>query len=62
MATKEVNPAEKMLRTKKKLIKRLTNEIALVRQNAEEEVEQIKSRIRLAQVLADALEKGTLKP
>ena len=57
-----LNAAEKMLKTKKKLIARLKQDIEAVRKDAEVEVSSIQGRIRVAQTLVDALEKGTLKP
>lgn len=60
--TTQPTAAERMLRTKKKLVTRLKKEIADVRWQADEEVKRIESRIRIAQSLVDALERGTLKP
>ena len=54
--------AEKMLRNKKTLISRLNGEIKQVRFDAEGKVEQIQSRIRMAQSIIEHLERGTLKP
>jgi hypothetical protein len=60
--TPKLNAAERMLRSKKKLIIRLKSDIAKAQQAADYEIERIQGRIRIAQALADALEKGTLKP
>ena len=57
-----LNAAEKMLKGKKKLILRLRQEIKNVQFEADQEIERINGRIRVAQTLVDALEKGTLKP
>lgn len=59
---KDMSPVERMKRGKSSLIKRLKNEINAVREDAAEEVRGIESRIRIAQSILDALEKGTLKP
>lgn len=60
--TAKVNEAERLLLVKRKLIKRLNEEIVIVRENADAAVVKIQSRIRIAQTLVAALEKGTLKP
>lgn len=59
---KEYTPAEKLTASKQRLIKTLRDNIRTVRADAEVEVKRIESRIRIAQSLLDALQKGTLKP
>lgn len=54
--------AERLLASNRKLIKRLREEIKRVRVDSDEEIAKIEGRIRIAQTLVDALEKGTLKP
>lgn len=58
---KAVNPAARMIETKRKLIVRLNSEIRNVRKNAAADVQSIKFRIRQAQIVMGALEKGTLR-
>lgn len=55
-----MTPVERMIAGKKKLIRRLEKEIVDARMNAEREVENIQFRIRQAQTILHALEKGTL--
>ena len=62
MQNGKLNAAEKMLRGKKKLIKRLRADIENEKQIAAQNIEGIEARIRIAQTLVDALEKGTLRP
>jgi hypothetical protein len=57
-----LNAAEKMLKGKRNLIKRLKGEIRQTELDAADEIERINGRIKIAQALVDALEKGTLKP
>lgn len=59
---KKLTAAEQLLASKRRLIGRLRDEIASVRGRADEAVAKIEGRIRIAQALVDALEKGTLKP
>jgi hypothetical protein len=63
MAKKTVkqSPVEKMADSKRKLIVRLNNEIKDVFAEAERRAEKIRGRIRIAEALKNALEKGTLK-
>ena len=61
-AERPKNEAERLLQSKVLLIKRLREEIRDTRADAEARVEKIEGRIRIAQTLADALKKGTLKP
>jgi hypothetical protein len=56
-----LNAAEKMLKGKRNLIKRLKQDIRRVELDTAREIDSIHSRIKLAQTLVDALEKGTLK-
>lgn len=58
--SKVVDPAQRMIATKKKLIKRLESEIVDARMAAEDEVKRIEFRIRQARTILSALEKGTL--
>lgn len=58
----KLTPAERMLATKRKLVKRLRDEQAWVRQQAADRVAKIEKQIRIAQALIDALERGTLVP
>ena len=58
----KLTPAEKMLKGKKRLIARLRQEIKNINKYRDEEISNVESRIRIAQSLVDALEKGTLKP
>jgi hypothetical protein len=60
--TQKLNAAEKMLAGKRRLIKRLKSDINWEQKNAAENIEKIQARIRIAQTLVDALEKGTLRP
>lgn len=57
---KVVNPAERMILAKEKLIARLQAEIKDVREDAEEQVKKIEFRIRQANTIMTALKKGTL--
>jgi hypothetical protein len=57
-----LNAAERMLKVKRKLIARLRRDLVDVQSEADRQKEAINSRIRVAQTLADALVKGTLKP
>lgn len=58
----KLSAAERLLESKRKHVKTLRSEIAWRRQQCEEDVKRIESRIRISQTLIDALEKGTLKP
>ncbi len=58
----KLNPAERMLRGKRQHIERLKDQIAGIRADAEEDIQKIQKRIRIFQVIVDALEAGTLKP
>ena len=60
--TQRLTPADKLLASKRRLVKRLRDDIAWRRECHEADVAKIEARIRIAQVLIDALEKGTLKP
>lgn len=53
-------PVERMIATKKKLIKHLETEIVDVRISAQAEIKGIEFRIRQAKTILSALEKGQL--
>lgn len=61
-APKPKNPVERMIQSKQKLINRLHEDIAYERRAMTERVKAIQSRIRLAQAILRALQKGELKP
>ena len=58
----QLNAAERMLKSKRKLIARLRREITQENEERDRQVLAIQARIRIAQTLVDALEKGTLNP
>ena len=58
---KPIDPAKRMIANKKKLIQRLHHEIRQVRADAAAKIQTIKFRIRQANVILTALEKGTLR-
>lgn len=60
--TPKLNEAQMLLKAKHKLVERLRGEIEDVKVNAEHAISKIQGRIRIAQALIAALEKGTLKP
>lgn len=62
MAKQKLNAAERMLAAKKRLVKRLKDDIADVREQAGYDIAKIEKRINIAQTIADAIENGTLKP
>lgn len=57
-----MNGVERMLASKRRLVKRLKTDIATIRENSQWHIGKIEARIRVAETLIDALEKGTLKP
>jgi hypothetical protein len=57
----ELTAVEKLLKSKRKLIDTLTENIEYERRECEEKVAKIRGRIKIAQSLVSALEKGTLK-
>lgn len=58
----KLSPAERMLESKRKHIARLKREIEWIFEDAEQRAKKIRGRIKISEALADALEKGTLKP
>lgn len=58
----KLTPAERMLASKRKLIERLRKDIEWIFEDAEVRAKKIRGRIKISEALADALEKGTLKP
>lgn len=54
--------AEKMLASKRKLVARLKRDIDDINDDAQTAINKVKARIRIADTIIDALEKGTLKP
>lgn len=55
------SPGMRMLKGKRLLVKRLRQEIVAEREAVERRVVKIEGRIRIAQALISALEKGALK-
>lgn len=55
-------PVARMIASKQRLVARLKRDIAGIREKANEDVAKVEFRIRQANAILDALEKGTLKP
>jgi tellurite resistance protein len=53
-------PVEHAIAVKQKALKRMDDEIADIKADAEERIERVRKRQRVAQALLQALQKGTL--
>ena len=56
-----LTPVERMLAGKRRLVAHRKADIRLIREQAEAKIAKIQKQIRIAEVLIDALEKGTLQ-
>lgn len=56
-----MDPAQRMLASKRRFVKRLREDIATIRAQAADEVAKLEVKIRIASAIIEALEKGTLK-
>lgn len=58
METKKQSPVERQIFLKERLIRSLNKEIVEMRKDCEAQIDKIKFRIQMAQVLLNALKKG----